>query len=80
MALARSQHSQSKFGHRYDIVCDASVNAALFVGIGVALERAESTVFPLSTPALSIGSFTLGPMSLGRSAGAAVVYVVLFII
>ena len=80
MALARSQHSQSKFGHRYDIVCDASVNAALFVGVGVALERAESTVWPLSTPALSMGSFTLGPMSLGRSAGAAVAYVVLFII
>ena len=47
-ALARIQHSQSKFGHRYDIVCDACVNAALFVGIGVGLERAESTVWPLS--------------------------------
>ena len=36
-------------------------------------------LFGRCPPALSMGSFTLGPMSLGRSAGAAVAYV-LFII
>ena len=38
--LARLSDAKSRFGHRYDLLCDLLVNALLFVGIGIGLSRA----------------------------------------
>jgi len=35
--LARLSGRQSRFGHRYDLVCDAVSNALIFIGLGIGL-------------------------------------------
>ncbi len=39
--LARITGSTSRFGHYYDLSCDAAINIALFIGIGIGLRHGD---------------------------------------
>lgn len=59
--LARISGKSSRFGHFYDLACDALVTVALFVGIGAGVAR-DATA----------DAFALSPVALGWIAGIAV--------
>lgn len=60
--LARLSGKTSRFGHRYDLACDATVNAGLFIGLGLGLRTElglRSLFFGLSAGIAVAGIFHL---------------------
>ncbi|RKP46554.1 CDP-alcohol phosphatidyltransferase family protein [Pararobbsia silviterrae] len=66
--LARISGKTSRFGHFYDLACDALVTIALFVGIGVGV----ATMQGATHGAFALAGVTIAPQALGWLAGIAV--------
>ncbi len=58
--LARASGKSSPWGHKYDLVCDASCHAATFIGIGVGLRT---------------GTFGWASIPMGLIAGIAIIVI-----
>lgn len=57
--LARMSGKSSRFGHQYDLACDALVTILLFVAIGVGIEDGPGRILDVSTLAGAITGATV---------------------
>ncbi|CAB3800377.1 hypothetical protein LMG28138_04838 [Pararobbsia alpina] len=69
--LARVSGKTSRFGHFYDLACDALVTVALFVGIGIGVGSQYGDVTLAGLGAYG-GGLRIAPILLGWLAGVAV--------
>jgi phosphatidylglycerophosphate synthase len=69
--LARVSGKTSRFGHFYDLACDAFVTVALFVGIGIGVGTQHGG-FTLGSLGAYGGGLRITPTMLGWLAGVAV--------
>jgi phosphatidylglycerophosphate synthase len=74
--LARVSGKTSRFGHFYDLACDAFVTVALFVGIGIGVGT-EHGGFTLAGLGAYGGGLRITPAMLGWLAGVAVALIFL---
>ena len=66
--LARISGKTSRFGHFYDLACDALVTVSLFVGLGLGVDAGAAADLHLASPLAG----DLSPVFLGSVAGVAV--------
>jgi phosphatidylglycerophosphate synthase len=74
--LARVSGKTSRFGHFYDLICDAFVTIALFVGIGIGVGSTHGG-FTLASFGAFGGGVRITPTMLGWLAGVAVALIFL---